>query len=310
MKAIMYHYVRLPEPSYPELKYLHADDFEAQLDFFQEKFGIVTKEQWDEALRTGKSCEGVILTFDDGLADHYDYVYPILKKKGLWGIFYVSSAPYTDKMLLDVHKVHLLLAHLGGQRALDELMLLVTPDMLITGAKSKFATTTYANQSSDIATKEVKKIINYYLKPKMKSIVLNELVKQFLGCEQKLLKKLYLSESQIIEMYEHGFSFGSHAKTHTLLSNLNETDIKKEVNESVKFINNLLGLTSNSFCYPYGGKQSYTPSVIKCLKSQNVPYAYSVESRDIQSKDLINKFELPRYDCNEFPYGQVRTVIE
>lgn len=51
----------------------------------------------------------VILTFDDWLIDHYKYVLPILKKKKLWGMFFISSWPLKNKKLLNVHKIHYLL---------------------------------------------------------------------------------------------------------------------------------------------------------------------------------------------------------
>ena len=39
--------------------------------------------------------------------------------------------------------------------------------------------------------------------------------------------------------------------------------------------------------------------------SKNVDFSFSVEQRDINAHDLIHKKQaLPRYDCNQFPFGQ------
>lgn len=46
MKAIMYHYVRPYNPNLPKLKHLHIDDFCKQLDYFQENYGFIEKEEF------------------------------------------------------------------------------------------------------------------------------------------------------------------------------------------------------------------------------------------------------------------------
>ena len=62
---------------------------------------------------------GVLLTFDDGLRDHAEFVLPALQARGLFGLFYVCSGPAMAGRILDVHKVHLALGRLGGAAALD-----------------------------------------------------------------------------------------------------------------------------------------------------------------------------------------------
>ena len=51
MKAIMYHYVRSFDPSLPNFRFLDVENFEKQLDFFQEQFGFVTKDEWLNAIK-------------------------------------------------------------------------------------------------------------------------------------------------------------------------------------------------------------------------------------------------------------------
>ena len=65
------------------------------------------------------------LTFDDGFVDHYATVYPILRRRGLSGTFFVAEETCgAAPRVLDVHKTHFLLAHLGaeafGRAVLDE----------------------------------------------------------------------------------------------------------------------------------------------------------------------------------------------
>jgi hypothetical protein len=51
-KAVMYHYIRNKSDFIPNLKYLHIEDFNRQLDFFTKEYGFVKKEDWEEFIKT------------------------------------------------------------------------------------------------------------------------------------------------------------------------------------------------------------------------------------------------------------------
>ena len=96
MKAIMYHYVREYSDSLPNFRYLDIENFSKQLDFFEKEFGFMEKKDWDDVINRkvediNSFKDKIILTFDDAMKCHYEYVYPELEKRGLWGIFYVNS---------------------------------------------------------------------------------------------------------------------------------------------------------------------------------------------------------------------------
>ena len=116
MKAVMYHYVRHHDGAAPYQRYLHVDAFERQLDELGSRWGFVDRSSFDRAIRQGRATDGVVLTFDDGLRDHAEVVLPILERRGLWGIFYIPTAPYRTGRMLAVHRVHHLIGTYGGRR--------------------------------------------------------------------------------------------------------------------------------------------------------------------------------------------------
>ena len=86
-----------------------------------------------------------------------------------------------------------------------------------------------------------------------------------------------------------------------MLSRISYSDQFKELNESKIFLEKIINKNVETFCYPYGGKDSYNSNTLKILKKLKYKLAYSVEYRDISSKDFQNNpYELPRYDCNLF----------
>src|SRR5512141_2911835 len=130
MKAIMYHYVRPSDPELPYFRHLDFEDFQKQLDYFDDHFGYVPYADFLQSLSAGEPTQGVVLTFDDGFKDHYQYVFPHLRERGLWGIFYVPTGVYGQGKLLDVHRIHMLLGKYGGKTIFEALQCFITSDML------------------------------------------------------------------------------------------------------------------------------------------------------------------------------------
>ena len=129
MKPVMYHYVRPSAPGLPHFPYLSLADFERQLDHFTKNYGFVSCRAFIDWVEGAPAPAGVLLTFDDGLRDHVDFVLPALHRRGLFGIFYVSSGPVLTRSLLDVHKVHLAVGCMGGPAALAWLKQMA-PDLI------------------------------------------------------------------------------------------------------------------------------------------------------------------------------------
>ena len=99
MKIIMYHYIQEFNKDLPFFSFLHINDFKKQLDYFQSKYYFPSYNEFKKYLNNeiDLSENSIVLTFDDGLKCHYEYVLPELKKRNLWGIFYITAAPYLKK---------------------------------------------------------------------------------------------------------------------------------------------------------------------------------------------------------------------
>jgi peptidoglycan/xylan/chitin deacetylase (PgdA/CDA1 family) len=94
---LMYHYVGdLPEDAdatRTDLT-LSPDTFRAHLDYlFYQGYTPISLYQLDEALMTGTALppKPVVLTFDDGYADHYTNVLPALSRYGFTATFFIIT---------------------------------------------------------------------------------------------------------------------------------------------------------------------------------------------------------------------------
>src|SRR5947209_3849649 len=113
IKIVMYHYVRdLHRTRYPNVKGCDLPKFREQLDYIASRHTVVTVEQVVAALKGGESLpdNSVWLTFDDGFSDHYANVFPLLHERGWQGSFFPTVRANQDRQLLDVHRIHFILA--------------------------------------------------------------------------------------------------------------------------------------------------------------------------------------------------------
>jgi peptidoglycan/xylan/chitin deacetylase (PgdA/CDA1 family) len=293
MKAIMYYF-----------RYLHVEDFARQLDWLADNFGFVTREQFHRAWQTGEVPKGVVLTFDDGLSDHYEHVFPLLKERGLFGFFYVCTSPYETGKLLDVHRIHLILGGLGGQVALQRLSEQLTDAMLGDDDVHEFRESTYRRQDNDRATNMFKRTLNYLISYQYREDVLDRLFDAEFGPQHELARRFYLSAEQIREMDAAGMIMGSHGVNHYVFSKLRLEEQRREITTSFAQLSRILGHPVTSFCYPYGGRHTFTADTPVLLDQAGSQFAFDVDPRDVTSDDLLNvRQALPRYDCNMFPYG-------
>lgn len=309
MKAIMYHYVRKGNPEMPHFRHLDFDDFRKQLDHFQATYRFVSQAELMGAISSGEPVKGgIVLTFDDALDDHYRYVFPELKQRGLWGIFYVPAAPYLFDKILDVHRIHLLLGKCGGEKILRALQGIISDDMLTDSGVSEFRMMTYSAQNNDAATDQVKRTLNYYISYEYRERVIDKLMGQFFVPGKISADIFYMSKQAIKEMHEAGMVIGSHAINHLVMSKLTPDEQQEEITRSFGLLNDFVGeLPIKTFCYPYGGFYSFTDDTERMLEEAGCHFSFNVEHRDIEQKDLSARRQaLPRWDCNLFPYGKAK----
>jgi peptidoglycan/xylan/chitin deacetylase (PgdA/CDA1 family) len=306
MKAIMYHYVRCFDPSLPNFRFLDVKNFEKQLDFFQEQFGFVSKDEWLNALKKKKlgSAEGkVILTFDDAMSCHYDYVYKILSKRNLWGIFYVPTQPYQKDKLLDVHRIHLLCGAYSGNELLSTLKAFLKEEMIPDEIREEFRMQTYTNQDNYEGISEFKRILNYFVsyvfREQLIDVVAHELNYVFHTSE------FYVPVEKLSQMQLSGNIIGSHTVSHPVMSKLTKIEQNEEIENSFNFLESNLQLNLKTYCHPYGGFYSFNEETVRALVKKEVAFSFNVESRDICDDDLASSIQfLPRYNCNKFPFGK------
>lgn len=310
MEVVTYHYVRNFDKKFKYFRFLEFKNFKRQLDYFASKKRFVSKEEFINLVekRIKPPKNSILLTFDDGVIDHYKYVYKELKKRNIFGIFFISTLPLEKNIFLNVHKIHLLIGKTKENILLNQLKSLVTTKMIDKQKQKIFEKRAYSSQSDLKKTKFFKQFLNYFIINKYKTRILDELIR--INKISLKVKNFYFSIQQAKEMENNGMMVGSHTFSHEVLSKLSYVKQKNEISRSIKFLTKKLeNKKFLTFCFPYGEKFTYNNISLKILKNLGVKASFIVYSKKVNYKKLLNKsLEIPRFDCNEYPFGKIRKI--
>lgn len=295
MKVIMYHYVRpLDKVENGNLRYLTTDQFKSQLDFFEKKFGILSPDEFKHNFENKINTNKVFLTFDDGLKDHYEHVFPIMKERGLRGIFFIPTSIFDCEIILKVHKVHHLLSKYDSKKLYKDCLDLI--DLSIIKLNNYSSSEIYKYSKHDDYEYKVKRLFNYELNHRYGEIILEKIFENY-AISRDLFKKTYLTRNQLIEMKEDGQIIGSHTVNHKILSSLKYEIQKLEILESFKSLSEFYSSNFKAISYPYGYKFTYSDTTLSILEDQHLNFGFIFDNKESFS---FKKFEISRIDCNNF----------
>ena len=302
MIPVMYHYVRPNAGELRDYPYLALDDFERQLDYFADRFGFVGRDAFEHWVAGGAVPDGALMTFDDGLRDHVEFVLPALRRRGLFGLFYVGSAPLTDGVVLEVHKLQLALGRLGGAAAFARVE--GRHRQLLEGS-GEHDLGYYAGQSSDLPTKRLKQLLNWRLDPvKRREIVDDLFTHAFAGHNLPRVEDVYADEVGIKQLLDEGMGVGAHGHQHLRLTGLTPVRQQLEIEQACHLVKTLAGTLEWGYCYAHGLAGSFDSTSERLVAAAGCPFAFAVADAAIQTPLAETaRFSLPRQNCNTFPSG-------
>lgn len=301
----MYHYTRdLKNSRYPEIKGLDLPLFRAQLDFFQENFHVVTMEEVIEAVYGGGDLpeKALLLTFDDGYIDNYTVAMPLLQDHHMQGSFFIPGRTIAENVVLDVNKVHFILASADIRELLNDLL-----DRMeyYRGGEFEYPPNDELFQEYAVASrfdpKEVifiKRMLQTVLPERLRNLIANELFEKYLGLpEDRFSRELYMNHDQIRCMRRNGMFIGFHGYDHYWLANLPEEKMKRDVDRGLEAIGDFIDSSSWVINYPYG---NYNDAVCNYAQSRGAKLGLTTEARAAKI-NIDHALTLPRLDCNDFP---------
>ena len=307
----MYHYTRdLQHSRYPQIRGLDYALFEQHLQFFIKNFTVVDMEDIIKYIQTdGKGYKlpdnPILLTFDDGYIDNFTVALPLLKKYGIQGSFFIPSKTFTENVLLDVNKVHFILASVN-----DVSELVKDINQLLDEARKKpeysnlpannelYAQYGKANRFDTADVIFCKRILQTAIPENLRKEISSKLFSKYVGLsESNFARELYMNSDQIKCLKDNGMYIGVHGYDHYWLGNLSEAEMKKDIDKALEVMKPFIDIKAWAMNYPYG---SYNQSVIDYIKTKGCVAGFTTVV-DQAELTMENRFTLQRLDCNDFP---------
>ena len=301
----MYHYTRdLKHSRYPEIKGLDIKLFRKQIEYFKANFNVVRMEQVIEAVENGRPLpeNPILLTFDDGYVDNYTCALPILEENGLQGSFFIQGKTFSTHQLLDVNKIHYILASSDIKELMDDIFERMNyyreGKVEYPSNNELFRLYAVANRFDTKETVFVKRILQTVLPETLRNKISSDLFEKYVGIsEEQLAYELYMTEEQIRTLKRHGMFIGIHGYDHYWLGNLPPEQMRMDVSKALEIMGEFIDRKHWVMNFPYG---SYNDDVLGYIRSKGACIGLTTVM-GIANVGRDPALELPRMDCNDFP---------
>lgn len=261
-------------------------NFDKQIRYLTKKCNLISMDTLMDCWQNNKPLpkRAVIITFDDGYKDNYLYAYPILRKYDVPATIFLTSGCINSGNLLWWDKV----THLIAETLLSE----ITIDGI-----GHFNLRTPSQKWRAISTirKKIKVLPELDKLAFIKQLQKNTKVQ----VKVELAGKIYLSWEEIAEMLKNGVSFGSHTKTHPVLTKIPVEAADKEISESKKKLEKELAQPITFFSYPNGREGDFDQKTKEILKRNNFKAAVT----SVYGKNILYNNGFDVYNLNRIMIG-------
>lgn len=262
LTVLAYHYVRdLERSRYPGIKGRTTSDFEGQLNYIQRHYNVVSVADVLAASRgeRGLPDNPCALTFDDGLIDHFAVVLPRLVERGLTGVFFPSARPIREDIVLDVHKLHFVLASCQNHaRLLEETRYLLVEygrDNDVPSYQALCAEYHKPNRYDPGETAFLKRLLQFALPEAVRAPIVNELFQRHVSVDERTFsRELYMDTSQLRCLLSNGMELGGHGDRHDRIGLLPRERQTEELRATHQFLQSIDPKIAHNWimCFPYG----------------------------------------------------------
>jgi len=261
LSVLIFHRVlREPDPLFPDE--MHAQRFDAVCGWIKTWFNVLPLDQAVTHLKAGTlPARAACITFDDGYADNLHVAVPILQRHGLTATFFIATGfldggrMWNDTIIETVRRCDDLSALSGG------LPVVVTGD-----------SPTVADRRSTITA-----LINQikYLPVAERVAVTEQLAR---SVQANLPQDLMMTSSEVKTMRRSGMTIGAHTVSHPILARLTDDAAHREIGDSKRFLETLLGERIGLFAYPNGkAGEDYSAQTVAVVRGLGFDAAVSTE---------------------------------
>ncbi len=263
-----------------------ADEFDWQVAWLKKRFVFPTLEEAADIIhgRTVPKKNSVLITFDDGYRDNYQIAFPILKKHGVPGTFFLPTAFVGTGNLPWWDQIAYLIKISSKQR-----ISLTYPDKMEFDITRRFR------------AQSIRSILTAFKTPRTTD---PERFIRELGeaCGTQTVTEApepcFMSWDEAREMTRGGMSFGSHTHSHEIISKLPYSRQLEELTQSKAILERELQTPIQTLAYPVGAADSFSKDSMKAAAEAGYHTAFSFYS-GVNIPGKIKPFDVLRVGVSQ-----------
>lgn len=289
--VLTYHRVT-EEPDYQDPLKVSRTSFEKQIQYLKRHYTLLSGEQLVDIIRNKKPLpdNSCLITFDDGWRDNYTNAYPILKKYNIPAIIFISTDFISTNNIFWHEQLQELLKNIPANTINKELDKLLS-DWPVDIIKLISEALKQPNSKRHLKISELISTLKLVDPEKIDELII-KLSKIY---NQKLIdESLILSWDEINEMSQNNICFGSHTKSHAILTQISNDKVIEELKESKSKIENKINNEVEFISYPNGNYNTDIASATKKLG-----YLAGFTCRSGLNISINNPFEMKRNHIRE-----------
>ena len=253
-----------------------AEAFDRQLAWLKSNSDVISPFDIDAA-RKDRRGRFVLITFDDGYLDNYEFAFAALREHGLPATFFIATGFIDDPRLSWWDEI----ASLVRRSSVDVITMprwLPYPQTLVVGERERV----------------VRSLLGIY-----KSLPTED-APQFMADLRVAARAAPLAKGEELgmnwdmlrEMSAAGMTIGGHTVNHIVLSGASAEQQWQEISVCASRIEAEIGKKMEYFAYPVGNRSSFNAESMECLERLGVRYAFSYYGGFADSQ--AHRYDMPR----------------
>lgn len=290
--AVNHHYFRASNTGqgiYP----ITPDALTSEIALLRSRWRIGGEADILQFCHGGGMTEAVcVLTFDDGLKEQMNTL-ALLDSLGVTAMYFVPTAPFLQREVLDVHKLHMIRSRLSDVELAADL-----------GRRFNFETYQFDDQLLAIqyrydepVSRKVKYFLNFVLDASARLEWTSRRFVEIFGSERAASEALYMS-AEDLRVLAGRHLLGTHAHAHLPLATLSATHARQEIEQSLDVLEDLSGQRPVGISYPFGGQSAVSSSVFETAQALGLQYGFTME-RGVNANGDGYPMALKRIDVND-----------
>jgi len=277
----------------PNLFSATAEEFDWQIGYLKQHFRMTTLA---EVLALVEGADRLaeprlLVTFDDGYRDNYQVAYPLLRRHGVQGVFFLPTGFAGSARIPWWDEIAFLVKHSERERFRLEYPRPQNFDLAAAGVERTIA-----------------QVLDLYKEPETREPArFIDALERACGCSRPgpQAERCFLDWNEAREMQAGGMVFGSHTHGHEILSKLPLDEQIAELRVSREILEKELGRTVDTLAYPVGKWGTFSEHTIEALRKTGYRAAFSFYS-GFNTGTSIPRFDIKRCGVDRQSRGRLR----